>query len=167
MNYKEQFNNYVAGRGFELIASNEDQTSVIGVIIANNDPCQYFSGAYLLTGRVWKVRLAKVDFDNELITQGLIKINRNSNSVAAMNPIINPDPDKQRRFGLELTSLLNRYCCENESNTPDFILSAYLIACLNAFNNSVNSRSNWYVPATATTPNDLKICNCGIVPCKC
>jgi len=54
------------------------------------------------------------------------------------------DPEKQKRFGLELTRLLNTYSYENESGTPDFVLAAYLIACLNAFNSGVVSRRNFF-----------------------
>lgn len=39
----------------------------------------------------------------------------------------------------ELSSVLNKYSAENESNTPDFILAEYLLACLNAFNTANNS----------------------------
>ena len=52
--------------------------------------------------------------------------------------------DKKIEFGNELRSLLNRYSIENESDTPDFILAAYLLACLAAFNNSVKERQVWY-----------------------
>lgn len=41
----------------------------------------------------------------------------------------------------ELCSLLNRYCNENQSNTPDFILANYLVNCLDAFHKAVNARS--------------------------
>lgn len=47
-------------------------------------------------------------------------------------------------FISELTTLLNRYSKENNSNTPDFILSKYLINCLNNFDQTVNRRSEWY-----------------------
>lgn len=39
----------------------------------------------------------------------------------------------------ELASVLNKHCAENGSNTPDFILAEYLIACLKAFNVANNS----------------------------
>ena len=54
------------------------------------------------------------------------------------------DADKQQAFGIELTGLLNRYSVENDSGTPDFILAAYLVSCLNAFNHSVCSRREWF-----------------------
>lgn len=51
---------------------------------------------------------------------------------------------KEEQFYRELTSLLNKYSKENESNTPDFLLASYLIRCLDAFNSITNSRENWY-----------------------
>jgi hypothetical protein len=44
----------------------------------------------------------------------------------------------------EIETILNRYCKENDSNTPDFILATYLMDCLNAFNNAVSLREKWY-----------------------
>lgn len=44
----------------------------------------------------------------------------------------------------ELTSLLNSYSAENDANTPDYILAVYLLNCLDAFNNAVQSRDKWY-----------------------
>lgn len=44
----------------------------------------------------------------------------------------------------ELSELLNRHSEENRSDTPDFILAAYLINCLNAYNSAVNAREKWY-----------------------
>ena len=47
-------------------------------------------------------------------------------------------------FRRELTSLLNRYSKENESNTPDFILANHLISCLKSFNEMVNYRDKFH-----------------------
>lgn len=47
-------------------------------------------------------------------------------------------------FRKELTSLINRYSRENGSNTPDFILATFLISCLKAFDEAVNTRKDWY-----------------------
>lgn len=64
-------------------------------------------------------------------------------------------------FKKELESLINRYCRENGSNTPDFILAEYLNDCLEVWNEHVNRREKWYgrepqligepVPANAST----------------
>jgi len=47
-------------------------------------------------------------------------------------------------FEKELKSLLNRYSKENNSNTPDFVLSEYLINCLKAYNKALKSRDKWF-----------------------
>jgi len=44
----------------------------------------------------------------------------------------------------ELANILNRYSCENESDTPDFILAEYLMNCLSAFELASNKREDWY-----------------------
>lgn len=43
----------------------------------------------------------------------------------------------------ELSSLLNRHSAENPSGTPDFILSAYLVGCLDIYNKTVARRAYW------------------------
>lgn len=44
----------------------------------------------------------------------------------------------------QIQELLNEHSAETGSNTPDFILARYLKDCLDAFNNAVLARSNWY-----------------------
>jgi hypothetical protein len=44
----------------------------------------------------------------------------------------------------ELTRLLNRHSAENKSYTPDYILAVYLLDCLQAFENAVIRREDWY-----------------------
>ena len=48
-------------------------------------------------------------------------------------------------FKKELTSLINKYSIENNSNTPDFILARYLQGCLDLFANIVQQRENGMV----------------------
>lgn len=48
----------------------------------------------------------------------------------------------------EIGQILNKYCVENRSNTPDFILAKYLLECLNAFNTATRSREQWYAKET-------------------
>ena len=58
-------------------------------------------------------------------------------------------------FESELNSLINRYSMENGSNTPDFILTQYIVACLTAFNVASRQREEWY--GTYSRPGtDLK-----------
>ena len=47
-------------------------------------------------------------------------------------------------FVVELENLLNRTCQENNSNTPDFILAAFLKKCLNAWDETTIARDRWY-----------------------
>lgn len=47
-------------------------------------------------------------------------------------------------FERELTSLINRYSKENQSNTPDFILANYIIRCLDAFSATTIERDMWW-----------------------
>ena len=47
-------------------------------------------------------------------------------------------------FKEELTSLINKHSVENHSNTPDFILVQFLLACLGGFNQAMSRRDDWY-----------------------
>lgn len=44
----------------------------------------------------------------------------------------------------EIQTTLNRHSAENGSNTPDFVLADYLLACLEAFDRTVRARESWY-----------------------
>lgn len=44
----------------------------------------------------------------------------------------------------EISSVLNRACRENESNTPDFILAKYLLRCLQTGEKLINERESYY-----------------------
>jgi len=46
-------------------------------------------------------------------------------------------------FEKRLTSLINEFSFENKSNTPDFILSKYLVKCLENFNSAEEARNQW------------------------
>jgi len=47
-------------------------------------------------------------------------------------------------FEKALRELINLESMENASNTPDFILSQYLLGCLDVFNTAVQQRETWY-----------------------
>jgi hypothetical protein len=47
-------------------------------------------------------------------------------------------------FRKELLSLINKHSLENGSNTPDFMLADYLMACLNVYEETVKTRDLWY-----------------------
>ena len=44
----------------------------------------------------------------------------------------------------EIRAAINGCSRENESNTPDFILAEYLMACLVAFESASRRREKWY-----------------------
>ena len=63
-----------------------------------------------------------------------------------------PNPDIPTGFEAELTNLLNQYCEENASDTPDFILAKYLTDCLAAWNRATVRRTAWYAPMPEPPP---------------
>ena len=54
--------------------------------------------------------------------------------------------EKRSAFEAELKQLINRHSLENGSDTPDFILAAYLVDCLDTFNRISVWRQKWYSP---------------------
>lgn len=51
---------------------------------------------------------------------------------------------QETQFKKELETLINKYNIENHSDTPDFILSDYLIRCLDVFAEVSKSKEKWY-----------------------
>jgi len=47
-------------------------------------------------------------------------------------------------FRNDLEQLINRHSLENGSDTPDYILAAYLTNCLVNFEEALKARSAWY-----------------------
>ncbi len=47
-------------------------------------------------------------------------------------------------FQDDLSELLNRFSRENDSNTPDFILAAFLDEVLTAWGKACRERERWY-----------------------
>lgn len=64
------------------------------------------------------------------------------------------EKDKETEFIKELTSLINRYNRESISNTPDFILAEYLMACLDNFDVITNIRTVWFEELENKTNNE-------------
>lgn len=60
-------------------------------------------------------------------------------------------------FRDELAALINKHSQENGSDTPDFILAAYLDDCLRAFNSAVTARTIWYKPADDPAPESPRV----------
>lgn len=56
---------------------------------------------------------------------------------------MNEENNKEIDFHRELSSLLNRFSKENDSDTPDFILAEYLRGCLELYNKAVNQKKEW------------------------
>lgn len=46
-------------------------------------------------------------------------------------------------FEKELEKLINKYSIENGSNTPDFLLTKYLMGCLRNYNSATNARDKY------------------------
>jgi hypothetical protein len=47
-------------------------------------------------------------------------------------------------FEKELSTLINKHSIEGNSDTPDYILAAYMNECLHAFTHAVNTRDIWH-----------------------
>lgn len=60
---------------------------------------------------------------------------------------------KQQEFKEELERLINRYSLENESNTPDYILSDYLYSCLEVLHETINQRDTWWRNKSSVNKN--------------
>ena len=55
-----------------------------------------------------------------------------------------PQIEARPGFKAELEHLINRYSMENGSDTPDFILAAYLARVMAAFDVTLQERERWY-----------------------
>lgn len=55
-----------------------------------------------------------------------------------------PSDEVWLKFEIELGQLINKYSLENGSNTPDFILAAFLVEQLKLFNATLRRRDSWY-----------------------
>lgn len=54
------------------------------------------------------------------------------------------DVQKRNEILADLESVINRHSLENGSGTPDYVLASYLYACLQAWNEGVNARDQWW-----------------------
>lgn len=48
--------------------------------------------------------------------------------------------EKYEEFVRDIAKVINRHSYENRSNTPDFVLAAYMVGCLTVYENTVNKR---------------------------
>lgn len=68
-------------------------------------------------------------------------------------------PTRQVQFAQRLEQLINRHCMEAASDTPDFILAQYLLACLANWNTCVRLREQWSGrPSKVLTAKDGPAC---------
>ena len=58
---------------------------------------------------------------------------------------------KPHDLRIDIGDVLNRYSAENGSNTPDYILADYLLACLAAYDAAVTKRAAWHGHAPLVT----------------
>lgn len=58
--------------------------------------------------------------------------------------LIWPQRTAMKDLEKEIAALINKVSREQDSDTPDFILAEYLMACLSAFEVGVNRRDGWY-----------------------
>ncbi len=49
-------------------------------------------------------------------------------------------------FTREVAKLINRFSLENESDTPDYILAAFMVSSLDLFQSRIRERTEWYKP---------------------
>lgn len=77
------------------------------------------------------------------------------------------EKDRKDGFRKELTTLVNRYSQENGSNTPDFLLAAYLVACLETYDVTVSAREKWYGRSSGFPPLDNVSCPSDNPPGSC
>ena len=62
-------------------------------------------------------------------------------------------------FEKDLENLINSHSLENESNTPDFIMAAFLVETLRRLNIAIKARDNWY--GLNPEPGEERCPHCG------
>lgn len=55
-----------------------------------------------------------------------------------------PKEPSPNEFARELTALINKHSIEKFSNTPDWVLSEYIMGCLRVFSDTTKLREAWY-----------------------
>lgn len=59
--------------------------------------------------------------------------------------------EKEEALIREVATVLNKYSQENRSNTPDFMLSEFMLGCLNVYENTIVARNAWYSRTSSPT----------------
>jgi hypothetical protein len=89
-------------------------------------------------------------FESESLTSRTGGFQSEGSTLQAEHTVGGSDSNTQSKeqeapgFRKELTALVNRHSLENESDTPDFILADFLIRALQAFDQGVRSRTEWF-----------------------
>ncbi len=52
--------------------------------------------------------------------------------------------EEETSLAQDIAALINEHSMENRSNTPDFILAAFLTACLLSWNRATRDRDRWW-----------------------
>jgi len=104
----------------------------------------------LCDGTVYKFSIEEVILD---FLESLKKWNENIFNEPVPTEVLT----KESKFHRDLTSLINKYSKENESNTPDFLLANYLVECLGTFNRVINSRESWYGRISGMSNNEINL----------
>ena len=89
--------------------------------------------------------------DGEESNANYVYDDREVSGVKEVLKVVKAGPDdipenegKLPSFREDLTSLLNKHCKENRSNTPDFILAEYLDNCLSVYDRACVNNSKWH-----------------------
>lgn len=65
-------------------------------------------------------------------------------AVHPQSPATTPNVPERLPIPKALADVLNSYCAENGSNTPDFILGDFLGSVLECLNQAIRERDRWY-----------------------
>lgn len=85
------------------------------------------------------------EFKSKYVNRSIKNIDYCDNSESYLIYLSDEDiTNKYDKFEIELTELLNKHSLENYSNTPDYIISRFLVMSLQSFENSIKLRDYWY-----------------------
>lgn len=86
--------------------------------------------------------------EEQVFVSARVAMNAEEPAVKKEAFFMNADLDRQKAFETELTELINKHSLESGSNTADYILAAYLVNCLFAYEATIQDRSNQSSPPT-------------------
>ena len=91
-------------------------------------------------------RALRRDKDDDLMVDALLTLLKATGTLMSNPTDDTPldEPPERTTLDQELTGLLNRFCQENGSETPDYILADYMLGCLRVLERAVIERSRWY-----------------------